>query len=141
MQPTEAQDLVAALLSRSNAKEDARDAFAQLYPDAPLEMIDTATFHVFGDGINAAFDWLASLERFLQDPQLGIDFGATWHLLYHLYNWQQFQALLPLGKLAIAEHLKDVNLFLDEANTDAARQAIQRLIGSLSGDVEPPGIA
>jgi hypothetical protein len=140
MKRDEALKLIDALLARPNAIEDARRAFAQRYPDAPKEMIDTATFHVFVDGIDAALVWLASMEQFLQKPDDGLDYGATWHLLHHLYNWQQFDALMPLAKTGIAEHLTDVRTFLDEGNPGAAKETIEHLLKRLSGDLESPGI-
>ena len=136
----EAVKLIDALLARPNAIEDARRAFAERFPDAPKQMIDTATFHVCVDGIDAALQWLASIELFLQKPESGLDYGATWHLLYHLYNWQQFDALIPLGKSGIAEHLKDIKTFLDEDNNNAARETIDHLLKRLSGDLGAPGI-
>ena len=140
MERDDALKLIDALLARRDAIEDARWAFADRYPDAPKEMIDTATFHVCVDGIDAALVWLASIEQFLQHPKRGLDYGATWHLLYHLYNWQQFDALLPLGRAGIAEHLADVKTLLDEGNSTAAEETIDRLIKCLGGDVAPPSV-
>lgn len=140
MSRDEAVKLIEKLLARPNAIEDARRAFAERFPDAPMEMIETATFHVCVDGIDAALQWLASIEQFLQRPENGLDYGATWQLLYHLYNWQQFNALLPLGKSGIAEHLKDIKTFLDEDNNGAAKETIDHFMKCLGGDLGPPGI-
>jgi|JI10StandDraft_1071094.scaffolds.fasta_scaffold45866_4 hypothetical protein len=140
MERDESLQLIGALLARPNAVEDARLAFAKRFPDAPKEMIDTATFHVCVDGIDAALEWLAAIERFLQKPEDGLDYSATWHLLYHLYNWQQFEALLPLGKNGIAEHLGDIKTLLDESNPDAAKQGIEHLLRCLAGDLSSPSI-
>lgn len=140
MKRDEALSLISALLARPNAVEDARLAFAKRFPDAPKQMIDTATYHVCVDGIDAALEWLASIEEFLQKPENGLDYGATWHLLYHLYNWQQFEALLPLAKCGIIEHLGDVKTLLDESSPEAAKQVIERLIQRLSGSLDSPRI-
>lgn len=140
MKRNEALQLIDALLARPNAIEDARAAFARRFPDAPKEMIDTAIFHVCVDGINAALVWLASIEKFLQKPDDGLSYGATWHLLHHLYNWQQFEALLPIGKFGIAEQLGDIKTFLEESNPDAAKQTIDHLLKCLSGDLESPSM-
>ena len=137
---SETQELVTALLARVAVVQDAHLAFAQRYPDAPPEMIGTAAFHVCDDGIEAAMDWLAAIERFLRDPNEGMDYGATWHLVYHLYNWQQFQALLPLGKCGLGEHLNDVLTFLKEDNAEAATKVIHQLIERLGGDLQPPSV-
>lgn len=140
MKRDEALQLIDALLARPNAIDDASTAFARRFPDAPKEMIDTATFHVCEDGIDAALVWLASIEKFLQKPDDGLDYGATWHLLHHLYNWQQVEALLPLGKSGIAEHLGDIKTYLDESNPDAAKQTIDHLLKCLSGDLKSPSM-
>lgn len=80
MKREDALQLIDALLARPNAIEDARRAFTKRFPDAPKEMIDTATFHVCVDGIDAALVWLASIEQFLRQPNNGLCSGATWHL-------------------------------------------------------------
>lgn len=128
-----------ALLARPDAASDAREAFRGAYPDAPQSMIETAAFHVATDGIRAAVDWLAAVERFLQAPQSGLDYGATWHLLYHLYNWQQFEALLPIGRAGLLARLDDVRLFLEsEDDKESAVRVIKDLLASFGGTVTPP---
>src|SRR5262245_17526510 len=92
---SETWSLVEALRGRSDLAHVGRAALVQAFPEAPPAMLDTAAFHLFTDGCGAAAEWLATLERFLRQPDEGLDFGATWHLLYHLYNWLQVEALLP----------------------------------------------
>ncbi len=75
MEREKALELIGALLARQDAKGDANTAFAKKYPDAPKEMIHAATFHVCVDGIDAALDWLASIEEFLQNPETGLCSG------------------------------------------------------------------
>lgn len=140
MKRAEALQLIDTLLARHDASADARRAFEQRFPDAPKEMIDAATFHVCVDGIDAALVWLASIEKFLEKPDSGLDCGATWHLLHHLYNWQQLDALMPLGRMGLIEHLGEIKTFLDEAHPDAARETIEDLLKCLRGDLDSPGI-
>jgi hypothetical protein len=140
MKQDEALQLIDALLARPNAAADARKAFAAQFPDAPKEMIDTAAFHVCVDGIEAALIWLASIECFLRNPENKVDKGATWHLLYHLYNWQQFESLLPLGKSGITEQLNDVKTFLEESDPEAAKLTIEHLLKRVSGSLTPPNL-
>ena len=139
---TDASDLVAALFRRSEAElvSLAKEAFRHRYPDATDQMLDTAVFHVYRDGIHAAMDWLAATEQFLRDPQSGLDYGATNHLIYHLFNWLQFQSLMPFGRWELLEHLKDAELFLKEENPAAALQVIQHLMEHATGDVAPPSL-
>jgi hypothetical protein len=132
--------LVQALLSRRDIIEQAESAFRRAYPDAPDHMIETATFHVFRDGIGAALDWVAAAERFLRQPTAELDYGATWHLIYHLYNWQQFQALMPIGRVGLLERLEDIRLFIAEANPEAAVKVLEQLAEMFRGDVVPPNI-
>lgn len=130
--------LVEALRSRTDLAELGRAALRLAHPDAPDVMIDTAAFHLFSDGCKAAVEWLASLERFIQRPRDGLDYGATWHLLYHLYNWQQFQALLPCGPIGLAERLGDVQQFLAEGDAEAANLVLTQLRAAVDGAMTPP---
>jgi hypothetical protein len=132
--------LMQALLARAGVAKDAAEAFRQAYPDAPKEMINTAVFHVVSEGIEATVDWLAAIEQFLRDPSEGLDYGAVWHVIYHLYNWQQFQVLLPVGRVGLKEQLEDIGQFLEEGDSESAKQVLKRLSEALSGDARPPDI-
>ena len=136
----ETLDLVHALLGRTELVQAATAAFRSAYPDAPPHMIDTAVFHVFRDGVGAALEWVAAAERFLREPNAGFDYGATWHAVYHLYNWQQFQALLPIGREGMLDRLSDLKLFLSENNPKAAAEVVKQLEELIRGDVQPPGV-
>src|SRR5687767_5614268 len=105
--------LMQALLARPEVAAAATAAFRRAHPDAPQAMIDAAVFHVVSEGIEATVDWLAAIERFIRDPASGLDYGAVSHVVYHLYNWQQFQALLPLGRDGLRERLGDIQQFLE----------------------------
>jgi len=131
-------ELVAALAQRQDLAEAARTALQQRYPDAPPAMVDTATFHVAIDGVGAAFDWLAEVERFLREPRQGFDGGATWHLLYHLYNWQQFQSLLPDGRAGMLEWVGQAKQMLAEGDSEAVSEALKQLEAMLQGGLQPP---
>jgi hypothetical protein len=104
-------------------------------------MLDTAVFHVFTDGVAAAAEWLAALERFLRDPSQGLDDGATCHLLYDLYNWQQFQVLLPAGREGVLELLGDAKQFLAEEDPQAVRRVLDSLEEMFRGGLQPPDLA
>jgi hypothetical protein len=133
-------DRVNALLGRAEVLEAAAVAFRRAYPDAPPHMIEAAVFHVFRDGVGAAMDWVAAAERFLRDPDAGFDYGATWHAVYHLYNWQQFQALLPIGREGVLDRLADIKLFLSENNREEAARVVKQLEELFGGDVQPPEV-
>jgi hypothetical protein len=137
---SETLELVHALVGRAEVIEVATASFRRAYPDAPPHMIEAAVFHVFRDGVVAALDWVAAAEQFLRDPAAGFDYGATWHAVYHLYNWQQFQALLPIGREGVLERLSDIKLFLSENNSEAAVGVVKQLQELFRGDVQPPGV-
>ena len=133
--------LMQALLARPEVAAAAREAFRRAYPDAPPAMIDAAVFHVVTDGIGATVDWLAAIERFLRDPAAELDYGAVCHVVYHLYNWQQFQALLPLGRYGLKVRLQDIRHFIEnEDDKTAALEVVKQLLSALEGDVAPPGV-
>jgi hypothetical protein len=133
--------LMQALLARPGVGTAAAEAFRRAYPDAPPAMIDTAVHHVVSEGIQATVDWLAAIERFIRDPSAGLDYGAVWHVVYHLYNWQQFQALMPLlGRDGLKEHLRDVREFLEENDKQSALDVLKRLASAIEGDVSPPEV-
>ena len=133
-------DLVHALLARGEVAAAAAAAFRRAYPDAPAHMVEAAVHHVYREGVGAALDWVAAAERFLREPAGGFDYGATWHAVYHLYNWQQFQVLLPVGRDGVLERLADLKLFVSEGSTEAAGQVIRQLEELFRGDVLPPAI-
>jgi hypothetical protein len=136
----EAWELVNALLRRSDVGTAARAAFRRAYPDAPEHMVDAAVFHVYGDGVGAALNWVAATERFLRKPEAGLNHGATSHVVYHLYNWLQFEAVLPIGREGVLERLEDLKLFLRENDPKAAEGVVKQLEELFRGDVAPPGV-
>jgi hypothetical protein len=133
-------ELIQALVNRSDLLNAAASAFRRAYPDAPKEMIEAAVFHVFCDGIWAALEWVAATERFLRDPSQGLDHGATCHVVYHLYNWQQFEALLPIGREGVLERLQDLKLLIGEKDPEAALHVLDQLEKSFRGQLKPPEI-
>ncbi len=136
----ETWELVRALVERSGLDDQLRSALQDAYPEAPSEMIDTATFHVAVDGVPAALEWLAAVERFLREPKQGFDGGETWHLMYHLYNWHQFRTLLPEGRTGMIEWLKDAKLFLDEGDTEALRRTLDQIEAMFHASEIPPSL-
>ncbi len=137
---SDTQELVAALFRRSDLAEVGTAALRRAYPEAPPAMLEAAAFHLFTDGAPAAAAWLAALERFLRDPAGGFDDGKTHHLLYHLYNWQQFQALLPAGREEVLELLGDAKQFLAEEDPQAVRRVLDSLEEMFRAGLRPPAI-
>ena len=132
------QELAHALLQRPDTSVDAEAAFRRKYPTAPDEMIKTAAFHVYVDGPEAVITWLADAELFLRDPEHTLCYGVTWDLLYHVYNWQQFQALLPEGTPQILVLLKQLRELADEGELEGVKQTSKDLEEMFEGNVDPP---
>jgi hypothetical protein len=126
-------EIVRTLLQRSNLSSEANQAFCQAYPNAPEEMLQTAVFHTYVDGVGAAIDWLVDLELFLREPSRGLDIGATYHLLYHLYNWYQFNALLPTGKTGVLERLKEIRGLVADGDVEAILATVEELESMFEG--------
>ncbi|MEM8640828.1 MAG: hypothetical protein AAGG51_18725 [Cyanobacteria bacterium P01_G01_bin.54] len=120
-------ELANSLLSRPRPErmEKAKEQFKNCYPDAPDEMISSAVFHVYVDGILAALDWIASAEIFLQTgDDRHLDREAE-HLIYHLYNYHQFKALMPVGTNQILESIKEMKEALSEEDNDLMKELIE----------------
>jgi hypothetical protein len=134
----EIQQLAFALLQRADVRVDAEKAFRANYPNAPDSMIHTAVHHVYNDGPDAVIRWLADAELFLRDPSHRLCSGVTSDLLYHVYNWHQFQEMLPVGKPGLIELLDEIKLFVDEGSLDAVKKRVDDLKEMLEGNVNYP---
>ncbi|MEH1923589.1 hypothetical protein [Nostoc sp.] len=131
-------EIVQTLLQRSNVTSEAKQAFRQSYPNAPEEMLKTAVFHTYVDGIGAAIDWLVDLELFLREPSHELDTSVAYHLLYHLYNWYQFNALLADGKTGVLECLKEIKELASDGDIEAILAAVEELESMFEGDQNYP---
>jgi hypothetical protein len=136
--PAQRWQIVQTLLQRDDLIKQAREAFRQAYPKVPESMVNTTVFHTYGDGIGAAIDWLVDLELFLRDPSCGLDIGLTYHLLYHLYNWYQFNALLPDGKTGVLEHLQEIKELLKDGDIAASLATVEQLESMFEGNRNYP---
>lgn len=136
------EKILEALSDPSALDSKARAALQDAYPNASEAMRQTAHFHVFTDGIDAALDWLLAVADFANHPEEGkeIDEGATFHLLYHLYNWQQFQALLPVGGQGLVELSGDLKQAVQEQDLDWARNVAEQIEAKIKGGERAPGI-
>lgn len=133
-------ELVRSLLQRDNLSNEAMQALRQAYPHAPKEMLKTAVFHTYRDGIEAALDWLVDLELFLREPGRELDIGTTYHLLYHLYNWYQFHALLPDGRTGVLERLQEIKELVADGDIDSVLAIVEEIEAMFEGNREQPNI-
>ncbi|MBD2022632.1 hypothetical protein H6F43_20830 [Leptolyngbya sp. FACHB-36] len=134
-------EIVRTLLQRSNLRDEAKQAFRQAYPNAPEEMLEAAAFHTYGDGIGAAIDWLVDLELFLREPGRKLAIGATYHVLYHLYNWYQFSELLPDGKAGVLQRLQEIRELVADRDVEAILTTVEELEAMFKGGRNPPNFS
>ena len=133
-------ELALALLQRKDREREQAGlaAFRLRYPAAPERMLFTAAHHVFGDGPEDVVRWLADAEMFLRDPEHKLCGGVTWSLLYHVYNWHQFAALLPEGKPMVLGLLEELKEFADEGALDAVKFHVKQLQDMFNGNQDVP---
>ncbi len=130
--------IVQSLIERDDIRRDAREAFKKAYPNAPKCMTEVAIFHVYVDGIGAALDWLVAIENFLRNPDDLINPSKSSHLLYHVYNWDQFLALLPQGYPKIIKLIEDIKASINDDEIDVALDSIEELEESLHARLNNP---
>ncbi|NET89984.1 MAG: hypothetical protein F6K45_18130 [Kamptonema sp. SIO1D9] len=131
-------EIVRTLLERDRIRNQAEKAFRTAYPNAPERMINTAVFHIYIDGIQAALDWLVDVELFLQNPKHTLSEGITFHLIYHLYNWLQFTAILSDTDEDLVEKINDVKAAIEDDDKDAALNILEELKNKFEGNLESP---
>ncbi len=132
--------LAQALLDRSNRVADGRSALRAKYPPAvPDEMIDTANHHVYNDGPEAAIDYLADAELAIRNPDHKMSYGPVYHLLDHMYNWLQFQALLPEGKQELLDLVEELREHIDAKDWTAVADVAAELDAAVGGNRTSPG--
>lgn len=106
-------------------------------------MIYSAAHHVYVDGCEAAIDFVAAAERFLRNPESSEppDYGVTFHLLDHVYNWHMFQQLLPDAKPTLVALLKELNDAVAASDRDGVLRTTAEIEGIILGHQNPPSIA
>jgi hypothetical protein len=133
-------ELARALLTRPQRIADGRAALRAKYPQAPEEMIRTATHHVYVDGPGAVVDFLAEAELAIRDPAHEIGFGTASELLYHVYNWLQFRALLPDGRADVLELVKQMRQAVEENDPEFIRATLEDLEQVVEGMRDLPDV-
>lgn len=131
-------DLALALLARTNRWRDGLAAMRATYPKAPEASIESATHHLFGDLPGAFVDMLAISELALREPGRELGYGASYHALYHLYNWLQFRALLPEGMQGFHELVKQLEELADDGDLTAIRSTVAELRDRVDATLSPP---
>lgn len=120
-------ELGLALLARVNREEDGAAALRRTYPAAPDAMIDTAAFHVYVGGPPAVIAFLADAELAIRNPGHELDYGVTWNVLHHLYNWLQFWALLPDAKDTLLSIVNDLEESVKQGDHEELLKSLEEL--------------
>ena len=134
----ERKELAWALLRRPRRGVNGLEAFRLKYPSAPAAMLATAVHHVYVDGPDAVIDFLAEAELAIREPAHEIGYGTSWHLLYHVYNWLQFRAILPEGKTDLVELVKQLKQAVAEDDRDFIVATLQELGDLVDGSRQAP---
>ena len=132
------RELALALLSRSHADRDALAAFKRKYPSAPEKMLSTAVHHLYGDGPQAVIDFLADAELAIQNPSHEVGYGPASDILYHVYNWLQFRAILPEGKQLLLELLSQLEGAVKDDDRELILSTVEEFRDVLEGSRQPP---
>ena len=138
--PQDRWKLAEALMSRPSRRSDGFAAIRLAFPTAPEEMARTAAHHLYGDGPEAAVDFLAAAELMIREPSKDLDGSATVHLAYHLYNWMQFRALLPEGRQEILDLVKQLREAVEENDMEFVRATLESLEDVVDGHRTSPDI-
>ena len=134
------KELALALLARPQRAEDGLASLRLRFPSAPSSMVHTAAHHVYQDGPEAVIDFLADAELAIREADHDLDMGVTWELLYHLYNWLQFRAVLPQGKQDLVDLVAELKEFTKDKDWDAVAKTVQELEDLVEGDRTPPDV-
>lgn len=137
---TERWELAKALMARPDRIRDGQAALRAKYPRAPDAMIHTATFHVYVDGVPAVVDFLAEAELAIREPGHVIGSGAASELLYHVYNWLQFRALLPDGRADLLDLVRQMRQAVEEDDREFIRATLKELEDVVDGTRDLPDV-
>jgi hypothetical protein len=130
--------MVQALFARPNWAADGRALVKELYPSASAPAVSTGAHHLFVDGPDALLRMLAALELSLRTREWKVDYGVVWEVLYHVYNWQQFEALLPGGSSELREFVDEALQFIQDGEVEAARSHLEEIRDRLDGHRDMP---
>ncbi|MCZ7647912.1 MAG: hypothetical protein M5U26_22080 [Planctomycetota bacterium] len=133
-------ELAIAYLRRPPDGERGLDALRRRFPNATEADLRTAHFHLYFELPEAMRDLLANLEESLRSNEEAPDHGRAFHVLYHLFNWIQFEALVPKGPEELKSLVEDVEVSIKEGDLDSAHSILKAIKDRLEGHELPPRI-
>jgi len=128
-------ELAVALIKRDPQErwQQGRLALQHRFPTAPETMINTAAFHLYEDTPQAVIDFVADAELALRDPDHEFDLGVSEHILSHVYNWLQFEPLLPTATEDMLELLKQIQECVADDDKEGLLQTVDEFREILEG--------
>jgi len=133
-------NLLGALLERPDATKDGEANLRREYPDAPDESVRAFAHHLYRELPHALLGFLGEIERSLEDGGGRIDPGKTWHLLYHLYNLVQLEALMPWCREDLVSEINAAIVALEGDDRKFALNTMIRLRDLSRGEMAPPAL-
>ena len=134
----EKRELAEAILRRGDIRPAGLEVLRKRFPHAPEQMLGAAVYHLYVELPRALRDLLAQLELSLTKPENGLHSGVTSEVLYHLYNWLQFEALVPKGQQHLLDHVRDLKECLESKDLDGATKILADIEDHLGASVSPP---
>lgn len=133
---------VRALFARADASDVAIARFRECFPGVDDEILKTLVFHLYVDGQGAMLDMLWDLEMFLRGEHKSIDYGAVFHVIYHLYNYLLIEKLMPITMQDVIDELQEAQELLKEESPDleGVAETLERLERLVKGATFPPDI-
>ena len=135
-------ELAVAILSRKplERRDSALELFRAAFPHAAEEMYISGAFHAYSELPDAARDLLAWLELCLRETRHEQHHGIMFDILYHLYNWQQVESLIPYGREDVFVDLKSVKKCLEGGDKEGALKTLEELMERFRAGTSPPQI-
>lgn len=132
-------ELLVSLFSRENLEDAFFTRLQAIYLHAPKEMLHTIAFHL-EHASGSLLDALTNLEELLRGDSEKINYGTSWHILYHLYNYLVIQNFLPMGNKEIISELELIMEDLNEDSPDikSVLSYVENLKNYFTGDTQFP---
>ncbi len=132
-------ELVRSLFARKELRDKAIDRFKTLFPEASDSAVDLLAFHLFVDGHEALLDMLSHLELFIRGDIDDIDSGLSYHVQYHLHNYDLVTELIPYNSEdAVIDIDEMINLAQeDEPDMKGILEMLKTLKDRIQGATRP----
>ena len=131
-------ELALALIRRPNRPAEGFDRLRRFFPAAPESMLRTAAWHLYSEAPRAVVDFLAEVELSLRDDDPHYHGPAGVEVLYHFYNFLQFEALVPHGLHGLGEVVEDIKECVEDGDKAGALENLKGLASKLDACESAP---